>query len=768
MDEVAEIQAAFRELGDPRALLTALFVHTPTGMALFDREGWVLAANPAHAGMFEPRPAGTYNVLRDPRVDELGVRALTERAFAGEAVTLPPYVHSASADGSSPRRVTQSTWFPVYSAGGELLTVALASRDMTAEDLLARRADELGRFADSGMIGVLHWDAEGGITDANDALLKMVGYSREDMTSGRLRWFDMTPPEYLHLDEKGLAEIALTGRCEPFEKEYIRKDGQRVPIIIAGAGFTNESRRGVSFILDNTERKRAERELAAREARFRTLIAYNSDLLLMIGRDSHVSFASDAATRVLGWSSEDMVGRPALSDMIHPEDQGIAAEALARCMASTGEPVRQELRVLHKDGGYRLIECVTRNLFADPAIGALVANLRDISETRALQQQFVQTHKMEAIGRLAGGIAHDFNNVLSAILGFAGIVESELQGDPLAADVAEIIAAAKRASSMTRQLLAFSRRQILAPRLVDLGAQLRGLENMLRRLIGAEIEVELVVPPRLGLVKVDPAQLEQVVLNLALNARDAVVRGGKISIETANVELDAEYARQHMDVVPGSYVMLEVSDDGAGMERHVRDRVFEPFFTTKGVGQGTGLGLATVFGIVKQSGGHIWLASEPGDGTTFRVYFPRSMDGGEVDGAEEEAPREVSVQGTETLLLVEDEPGVRAFARRALQRAGYEVLEAENGGEALLINEQHPGPIDLLLTDVVMPRMSGKVLAQRLMAERPGLRVLYMSGHTEDSIVRHGVLGGGTDFIAKPIALETLLLRVRAALDRGR
>ena len=764
MDESA-IQAAFRDFADPRALLASLFMHAPLGMALFDREGWLLASNAAHARMFSPRAARSYNVLHDPRLDAYGLRELTRRAFAGEAVSLPPYVHSTGEAGASPLRVTQSSWFPVRGGDGALLTVGLATRDVTAEELLARRVEEVGRFAESGIVGMLHWDAEGRITDANDALLKMLGYTQEELRAGRLRWIDITPPEHIHRDAQALAEIAQTGRCRPFEKEYIRKDGGRVPIIIAAAGFANEARRGISFVLDITERKQAERELAMREARFRTLIAQNSDLLLMVGPDNVVSFASDASARVLGWAAEELVGRPALSDLIHPDDVAAAGEALARCLSGAGEPHRDELRLRHKAGSYRLVECVTRNLLADPAIAALVANIRDISENRALQQQFVQAQKMEAIGRLAGGIAHDFNNMLSGILGFAGIVASELQGDPLAADVAEIIAAAERAASLTRQLLAFSRKQILTPRLVDLGAQLRGLEKLLRRLIGADIEVELVVPPRLGLVKVDPAQVEQVVLNLAINARDAVARGGKIVIETANVELDAEYARQHIDVAAGSYVMLAVTDDGAGMDRHVRERVFEPFFTTKGVGQGTGLGLATVFGVVKQSGGHIWLASEPGRGTTFKVYFPRSF---EADEAEEAEAREVSGRGTETILLVEDEPGVRAFARRALERAGYAVLEAENGAEALAIVEGHRGEIDLLLTDVVMPRMSGKVLAQRLLARRPGLRVVYMSGHTEDAIVDHGVLDGGTDFIAKPIALETLLARVRAVLDQGR
>ena len=763
MDENAAIQAAFRDIEDPRALLVSLFMHAPLGIALFDPEGWLIAANPAHERMFAPRPPRSYNALRDPRFDAMGQRALVERAFAGEAVALPQYVH-AEAEGR-PWRVTQSSWFPLRTAEGQLLAVGLASRDVTAEDRLARRADELARFSASGILGVLHWDAEGRVCEANDALLQMLGYTRAELEAGALRWTDITPPELLYLDEQALAEIAREGRCRPFEKEYIRKDGTRIPILIAGAGFVDATKRGVSFILDITERKQAERELAAREARFRTLISHNSDVLLLVDRDNMVSFASDSCVRVLGWTPAELVGMPALSSLIHPEDLAAAEEELDRSLASAGEPLAHELRLLHKDGHYRLVESVTRNLRADPVIDALVVNLRDITDNRALQQQFLQAQKMEAIGRLAGGIAHDFNNMLSGILGFAGIVASELRpGDPLAADVGEIIIAAERASSLTRQLLAFSRKQILAPRLLDLGVHVQSLEKMLRRLIGEDLELIVVPTPRLGLVKVDPAQIEQVVLNLVINARDAVASGGLITLETANVELDSEYARQHIDVSEGAYVMLAVTDNGAGMDRHVRERVFEPFFTTKRVGQGTGLGLATVFGIVKQSGGHIWLYSEPGRGTTFKIYFPRCFEALAPD--DPSVPRTPSDRGSETILLVEDEPGVRAFAKRALQRAGYVVLEAENGGEALLITEQHAGSIELLLTDVVMPRMSGKLLAQRLTAQRPALKVLYMSGYTENAIVHHGVLDMGTDFISKPLTLDLLLDRVRRALDR--
>jgi two-component system cell cycle sensor histidine kinase/response regulator CckA len=761
MDDEQVMRAALREI-DGGALLEALIVGSSQGVALFDGAGALIAANRAHAGLFGPQAPGSYNVLHDPRLAAL--RPLIVRALAGEAVTMPRQVVSEA--GAEPR-ASESRWVALRGADGAVRGAAMLSRDVSAELQLRQRTAELRRFTESGMLGVMHWESGGTITSANDTFLAMLGYRREDFVAGSLRWDQITSPEYGPLDAAGLAEIASSGACRPFEKAYWRKDGALLPVIVAGATFEGEPQRGVAFVIDISERKRIERELAEREEKFRALIAYSSDALCLIDEEAVVTFASESVTRLLGWLPAELVGRPSLIELVHPEDLDLAHEEMARSLASAGEPVRSELRLRHRDGSYRLVGVVTRNLFGDPAVRSTVANIVDVTENRALQQQFLQAQKMEAIGRLAGGIAHDFNNMLSAILGFAGIVRSELPpGDPLTADVAEVMTAAERASALTKQLLAFSRKQILAPRPLDLGAQLGDLEKMLRRLIGEDIEMVIVRGPELGHVRADPAQIEQIVLNLVINARDAVGSGGRITLETANVEIDEDYARQHPDIAAGPHVMLAVSDDGVGMERHVRERAFEPFFTTKAIGEGTGLGLATVLAIVKQSSGHIHLESHPGRGTSFRLYFPRSL--------EASAPmldrvlRIVPARGAETILLVEDEVSVRAFASRALQRAGYVVLAADNGGDALLLGEQHPGVIDLLLTDVVLPRLSGRALAARLQVIRPALRVIYMSGYTEDAIVQHGVLDDGTDFIPKPISLETLLARVRGALDRAR
>jgi two-component system, cell cycle sensor histidine kinase and response regulator CckA len=387
-----------------------------------------------------------------------------------------------------------------------------------------------------------------------------------------------------------------------------------------------------------------------------------------------------------------------------------------------------------------------------------------VQQREKAEERLRQSQKMEAIGNLAAGIAHDFNNLLSVILGYSDLALMELgQGDPVSMQLKEVKLAANRAAELTRQLLAFSRKQVLDPKVLDLNSVLAAMEKMLRRLLGEGVELSLLTFSRLSKIRADHGQLEQVVMNLVVNASDAMPTGGKLAIETANVELTAEYASNNPDVTPGPHVMLSVTDTGTGMEGAIRERVFEPFFTTKPHGRGTGLGLATVFGIVRQSGGHIWVYSEPNRGSTFKLYFPTTEEPAPIEPPA--LTRKMALGGSETVLLVEDEEQVRTLARAILGRNGYNVLEAGNAGEAFLTSESYPAKIHLLLTDVVMPRLTGKQLAERLVVTRPELKVLFMSGYSDSTIIHHGVLDAGVAYLQKPITPESLLRSVRAVLD---
>jgi signal transduction histidine kinase/CheY-like chemotaxis protein len=420
------------------------------------------------------------------------------------------------------------------------------------------------------------------------------------------------------------------------------------------------------------------------------------------------------------------------------------------------------MRCRHADGSWRLIEVVGVNLLAEPAVAGIVATMRDMTERQRLEDQLRQAQKMEAIGQLAGGVAHDFNNLLTVIMGFAEILRLQLSPDSsLRNAIDQILISSESAASLTRQLLAFSRRQIIAPQEIDLNALVTRLGQMLRRIIGDDIVFTTALGP-VGVVEADPGQIEQVLLNLAANARDAMPRGGQLTIETTSVELDENDVGQHAGTPPGHYVLLAVRDTGIGMDVATQARIFEPFFTTKEVGQGTGLGLAAVYGIIKQSGGFIDVASEIGHGTTFKVYLPRAA----APTPRSKPPAQIGrLEGTETILVVEDDPYLRTLMRATFAGSRHTVLEAESGARALEIAAEYPATIDLLVTDVVMPGLSGRDVAEQLRVHRPGLKVLYMSGYTDDLVVRHGVMKAEDNFLQKPFRPLSLTQKVRQVLD---
>jgi PAS domain S-box-containing protein len=614
-------------------------------------------------------------------------------------------------------------------------------------------------------------DAEGRIEFINPAVERVYGFTADEVMGRSFL-------EFMHPDDvPGLVasfERDLAGVVEPYEGRGFDKEG-RVRYLRSTSRVRLEEGRpmGVDGVMvDITGLRQAEEALRAERDRAQTYLDMAGVMFVALDRDGTVTLVNRKGCEILGLEESEILGRNWFDHFI-PESAAVAVKRVfERIVAGEVEPVEfHENAIVASGGGERLIawhNSILRD--EEGSIVGTVSSGEDITDSRRaeeerlkLQTQLQLSQKLEAVGRLAGGVAHDFNNMLSVIISYAEFAATALhEGDPVRADVLEIRKAGERAATLTRQLLAFSRRQVLEPRVLDLNEVVGGIEGMLRRLLGEDIEIAFRPAEGLGSVRADPGQIEQVIVNLAINARDAMPEGGRLTIETAHVEVDEDYAARHVSVLPGRYVLLSVTDTGCGMDAKVRERLFEPFFTTKEVGRGTGLGLATCYGIVKQSGGNIWVYSEPGQGTTFKVYLPR-VDA-PATGVTRRSPVTMA-RGTETVLLVEDEDAVRGLAERILRSAGYEVLAAAGSGEALLMFEKHASGIDLLLTDVVMPRVSGRELAERLTNLRSGLKVLFMSGYMDNAIVQHGVLDPGTHFIGKPFSSAELTSKVRDVLD---
>jgi PAS domain S-box-containing protein len=495
------------------------------------------------------------------------------------------------------------------------------------------------------------------------------------------------------------------------------------------------------------------------------LLESASQAILSVDRNGRIVLANPKTEELFGYRREELLG--ARIEILLPESQRRAhgrdrEEYFARPRVRP-MGIGMDLSGRRKDGTEFPVEIslsyveTTEGLFA-------IAFVNDISDRKRLEGQLLQAQKMEAVGRLAGGVAHDFNNMLTVIAGYNRMILDELSPlDPLRGCAEEVLKASDRAAALTKQLLAFSRRQIMQPCVMSVNATVLHTEKMLRRLISEDLELVLVLPPDVGNIKADPNHIEQAIVNLTLNARDAMPDGGRITVETANVRLDDTYARTHLGILPGDFVMIAVSDTGHGMDAETRGRLFEPFFTTKAKGKGTGLGLATVYGAVKQLGGDIWVYSEPGQGTTFKLYFPRVAEAAELDPAD--APALDLAPHTETILVVEDEQTVRDLTVKMLRKLGHTVLDAANGAEAIEIAKSYPAPIALLLTDVVMPNMSGRQVADHLLKLRPALKVLYLSGYTDNTVVHHGILEKGVEFLPKPFGREALAKKICHVLE---
>jgi len=518
------------------------------------------------------------------------------------------------------------------------------------------------------------------------------------------------------------------------------------------------------------ERQQTEEELRKSEEKYRLLVSQIPTVVYKGYPDWSLECFDDKIEEVTGYSKEDFNSRRVIwRDLIFPGDVEKAKELFAEAR-KTNRSYVTEHRIKKKNGEVCWIQA-RNQIFVDAAgkTQYISGVFFDITDRKKLEEQLTQAQKMEAIGILAGGMAHDFNNLLTAIMGYTEIMMMDLSNDdPLRQSAEEIMKAADHGATLTNKLLAFSRKQILQPRVINLNAIVADMDGMLKRLIGEDIDLVTHTSEDLGLVKADPGQIEHILMNLAVNGRDALPNGGKLTIETGDVYLDESYTESHAEVTPGPYVMLAVTDNGVGMDAETLAHIFEPFFTTKESGKGTGLGLAMVYGIVKQSGGHLWIYSEPGQGTSLKIYFPRVEEGAD-EAAQSPAilaPLQ-SLRGRETILLVEDDAALRKLISSALRKYGYSVREAGSGGEALILCEKEQGPIDLMLTDVVMPRMNGRELAERLRLSRPEIKVLYMSGYTTNAIVHHGILDAEINFVQKPVKVLSLMQKVREVLETG-
>ena len=635
------------------------------------------------------------------------------------------------------------------------------------EQQLQEREKQFRQIFEGSRDGFVMVNTAQHIINANPAFCEMLGYSLAELRAMD-SFYHITPECWQQWEEEEIWQKRLLqqGYSGIYEKEYIRRDGTVFPVELQSyAVFDAEG--AVLYLWgvarDITERRKAEEALRESEGRLQGIVQASPDPLVVYDAAGRTQYVNPAFTDVFGWTLEELLG-----DRIPfiPEDCVLETSATFEAMIRSGKTGQMQTKRLTKQG-----DPIDVLISAAPIPGpegkspGLVVNLTDMREQRELESRFQQAQKMESVGRLAGGVAHDFNNMLGAISGHAelALMQTDIS-NPVYTDLQEIVKAAQRSADLTRQLLAFARRQPAEPKVLDLNAAVSGMLKMLRRLIGEEIELVWKPGEEVWKIRMDPAQVDQILANLCVNARDAIPGVGTIVMETRNVILDESYCLGHPGFQPGQYAMLSVSDTGTGMDREVLDKIFEPFFTTKKMGEGTGLGLATVYGIVKQNSAFINAYSEPGQGTTFTIYFPghnQAVDTQEkTDGP---APR----SGTETVLVVEDDPSILAVSREVLEQSGYTVLAAHSPSAAFQLAEDQPGPIHLLLTDVVLSEMNGKVLWGELKQSNPDLKVLYMSGYTPDVIMHRGILEKDVNFIQKPFSINALTEKVRQVLDTG-
>ena len=644
-----------------------------------------------------------------------------------------------------------------YDASGKALRSIGTVLDITqlkqSEFALRQSEEKFRSVIEQSGEGITLADSDGNYTTINPAFCKMTGYSEAELLTMNVR--DLLPPgTKLFLFPK-----VMKGQTGRRETELVKKDGSRFPSEINGYPINLDDKKLVmGTVRDITERKKLDNE--------KTMLAYAvksiRECVSVTDTEDNIIFVNDAFLKTYGYKRSELIGKPieivrsannppeVMREILPKTLQGgWTGEIMNRKKDGTEFPVSLSSSVIQSNNGH-----------PDALIGVTI----DITKRKQLEEQLQQSQKLEAIGQLAGGVAHDFNNLLTVINGYSSILLDKLdEDDKMYKDIQQIALAGERAGSLTEQLLAFSRKQIIQPDILNLNHIVQETEKILRRLIGEDIALQTRLEENIGYIKADSGQMNQIIINLVVNARDAMPDGGQLTIETDIFEIDVEYRSGHLKVQPGKYVVLSISDNGIGMDEQTKSRIFEPFFTTKGIGKGTGLGLSTVYGIVKQNGGYIWVYSVAGKGTTFKIYLPQ-IEGEAVVKKQKESSLE-TLYGTETILLVEDEYEVCQLTAEILQSSGYQVLQASHGVEAMAVANKYSDAINLLLTDVVMPKMSGKKLSENLKKLYPGLKVVFISGYTNEAISRSGILNKGTVFMQKPFSPRALLSLIRKTLD---
>lgn len=747
---------------------------TADGLCVLDQDLRVVLWNaamaeatgiPAGQAMGQPILALFPDLPRSRAWREMG------RGLAGQRVEVIPWAYEVRATGK--KGYARIEAIPLNGEPGRLL---VTFRDITGLAETRQRLEAANVLLDvilqSAPVAIIALDRHRVVTFWNPGAERIFGWTAEEAVGHPLPFVG---EEFVNEHRMLFQSAARSGT--PVEAEVVRrrKDGSAVEVglsLQAVRSAAGELRGYTTIYQDISSRKQVERELRNSESRLERaqeiarMGTYEAAFSSWPPLDEGLSYWSPGVYEILGLDPRMTVASPrALIEVTHPEDRERILEPMRRALEPDSQKVVMEHRVLLAGGEVRVVRHHAEVTQAVDGTVHVTGAMQDITEYRRLEEQLLQSQKLEGIGQLAGGIAHDFNNLLTIINGYADLLARDEQAAASSRDAATaILSAGRRAAELTQQLLAFSRRQILQPKAVNLNAALMDLRRMLDRLLGAHISVVEKLEPALGLVFADEGQLQQVMLNLIVNARDAMPGGGTLTVETSNVMIDETYRAAHPDAAAGAHVCLAVSDTGSGMDARTKERIFEPFFTTKEMGRGTGLGLATVYGIVKQSHGFIWVYSEVGQGTTIKVYLP-VMSGAEAPVASESASERPLGEATGTILLVEDQEHVRLFAARVLRQQGYRVLEAATGQEALDAAAAEGGRIDLLLTDVVMPGMAVKALTAEFQKARPEAKILYTSGYSENVILHEGILDAGIELLPKPFSPRQLLKRVQLMLD---